>query len=209
MLSYLTTAYQDHVRLREKFGCRVSDPMWKFFQRLGVIDSAGRPTEHFGQPTWVYLKYRRKKGDQRSDDAILAEGREQIDAVRKRGVFIAEGHGTQPWELEPTLDRRVRHLYVDSKKCIWAELPQKFVDNEIPDPVKIESQASDRRNYILHPPTGEVLNRASQVAITRLRAAHAGKYDVQIVVSRRPRRLCHHRRGALNAIPQQCSATIN
>ena len=45
MLSYLTTAYQDHVRVRERFGYKVDDRMWAFFQRLGVIDADGQPTE--------------------------------------------------------------------------------------------------------------------------------------------------------------------
>jgi len=30
MLSYLTTAFQDHVRLRQKFGFKVNDVMWNF-----------------------------------------------------------------------------------------------------------------------------------------------------------------------------------
>ncbi len=30
MLSYLTTSFQDHVRLREKFGLKVNDAMWDF-----------------------------------------------------------------------------------------------------------------------------------------------------------------------------------
>jgi ethanolamine ammonia-lyase large subunit len=56
MLSYLTTAFQDHVRLREKFGLKVNDRMWAFFQELGVIDAQGRPTARFGDPAWVYLQ---------------------------------------------------------------------------------------------------------------------------------------------------------
>ena len=63
MLSYLTTAYQDHVRVRERFGYKVDDRMWAFFQRLGVIDAAGQPTQHFGDPRWVYLQYRRALRD--------------------------------------------------------------------------------------------------------------------------------------------------
>ena len=31
MLGYLTTGYQDHVRLRERFGYKVNDRMWQFF----------------------------------------------------------------------------------------------------------------------------------------------------------------------------------
>ncbi len=85
MLSYLTTAFQDHVRLRETFGYKVDDRMWAFFQRLGVIDAQGRPTEHFGDPAWVYLQYRRHKGDTRPDADVLAEAARQMAEVRARG----------------------------------------------------------------------------------------------------------------------------
>jgi ethanolamine ammonia-lyase large subunit len=50
MLSYLTTGYQDHVRIRQKFGYKVDDQMWAFFKRIGVIDKNGNATEHFGDP---------------------------------------------------------------------------------------------------------------------------------------------------------------
>ena len=33
MLGYLSTSFQDHVRLREKFGYKVDDAMWSFYQR--------------------------------------------------------------------------------------------------------------------------------------------------------------------------------
>ncbi len=126
MLSYLTTAFQDHVRLREKFGFKVNDRMWQFFQELGVIDADGRPTEHFGEPTWVYLQYRRRKGDQRPDREILFEGAAAMERVRGHGVFLAESFGDRPSDPEPDLDRKVRDLYADSKRCIWEELPADF-----------------------------------------------------------------------------------
>ncbi len=182
MLSYLTTAYQDHVRVREKFGYRVNDPMWAFFQQLGVIDAEGRPTQHFGQPTWVYLQYRRRKGDERPDADIMSEGEQQIAQVRGRGVFIAEGHGDNPWDLEPELDARIRHLYEDSKKSIWAELPRDFTQR-VPAAVAVVTQSQDRYDYILHPPTGEVLSAASASDLERLRERHGGRYDVQVVIS--------------------------
>ena len=93
MLGYLTTSFQDHVRLRQQFGLKVNDAMWQFFQQLGVIDANGQPTRHFGDPLWVYLKYCRRRDDPRTDDSILAEGRRQIAEVRSRGVFIAQDHG--------------------------------------------------------------------------------------------------------------------
>ena len=179
MLSYLTTSFQDHVRVREKFGYKVNDRMWQFFQSLGVVDQQGQPTEHFGQPGWVYLQYQRKKGDPRSDNQILAEAEAKMAEVRSRGVFLAQGYGDQPWQLAPELDRRVRHLYNDSKQCLWTELPANFAAGS----VALASQSADRRDYVWHPPTGEVLDDASQVAFEKLRDSHAGKFDVQLVIS--------------------------
>lgn len=182
MLGYLTTGYQDHVRLREKFGCRVNDRMWQFFQQLGVIDDQGQPTEHFGDPLWVYRQYRRRKGDVRPDAEIDRDGREQMAAVRARGVFLAEGFGAKPSELAPRLQTEIRRIYDDSKQCIWAEFDDAFAAT-IPQSVSIATQSADRREYILHPETGEKLSAESVASIQKLRRQHAGRFDVQIVVS--------------------------
>jgi ethanolamine ammonia-lyase large subunit len=182
MLSYLTTACQDHVRVRETFGYTVDDRMWAFFTRLGVIDAGGRPTRHFGDPAWVFLQYRRAKGDTRPDASILAEASERMARVRARGVFLAEGHGARPWDLEPALDRQVRHLYEDAKACIVAELPADFPAT-LPSPVPLVTRSRDRGDYILHPPAGEVLDDRSEARVRALRAAQRGAYDVQVIVS--------------------------
>ena len=182
MLSYLTTAFQDHVRLREKFGYKVDDQLWAFFQRLGVIDAQGKPTEHFGDPNWVYLQYRRHKGDTRPDADILAEGRAQMAEVRSRGVWLAEGHGAQLWDLEPALDREIRALYDDAKKSLFAELPPTFAST-LPGAVGVATGSKDRMDYILHPPSGEQLSAAGLEALRKLREAQGGQYDVQLVLS--------------------------
>jgi ethanolamine ammonia-lyase large subunit len=182
MLGYLTTGFQDHVRLREKFGYKVDDRMWGFFKELGVIDADGRPTEHFGDPLWVYLKYQRRKGDPRTDDEIIGDGQGQLDAVRGHGVLVTQGHGKRPWDLTPELESTVRHTYADAKKCIWAELPPSFVER-IPDALNVRTNSADRRDYILHPVSGERLSASSIERIRNLRFQHAGRYDVQIVVS--------------------------
>jgi ethanolamine ammonia-lyase large subunit len=182
MLSYLTTGFQDHVRLRERLGCRVNDAMWQFFQRLGVIDAQGQPAAHFGQPQWVYLQYRRHKGDARPEAAILAEARAQMQAVRRRGVWLAEGCGAHRWNLEPQLDQEIRTLYADSKQCIWTELTAAF-QRTIPAPLFLRTRSRDRTDYVLHPASGEQLDEKSVAAVKSLRTRHAGQWDVQIVVS--------------------------
>lgn len=182
MLGYLTTGFQDHVRLREKFGYKVDDRMWQFFQRLRVIDSSGKPTEHFGDPNWVYLQYRRAQGDSRSDEVILEDGNKQIAAIRSRGVFVAAGHGSKPSDLDPQLENQVRRIYADAKESIWAELSADFVA-QVPHVVRLKTQSVDRSQYILHPETGERIASGSQKSVQRLRESHAQRFNVQIVVS--------------------------
>jgi ethanolamine ammonia-lyase large subunit len=182
MLGYLTTGFQDHVRLRRRFGFRVNDRMWAFFQRLGVIDEAGNATPRFGQPLWVWLQYRRAKGDTRPVEQIEAEGREKMTEVRARGVPLAEGCGQNPWDLTPQLDREIRDLYVDAKRCIRAELTPRFLQS-LPNAIFLRSTSKDRDDYILHPQTGEQLDERSRQSVRSLRARHAGAFQIQIVVS--------------------------
>ena len=182
MLGYLTTGYHDHVRIREKFGYRVSDAMWKFFQGLGVIDAQGNPTEHFGDPAWVYVAYARRKGDQRTEDELRREARQRIDAVRERGVFIAEGYSNTVSELPVKLEQQIHEIYDDAKQCIWAELPQEF-EGSFPNSISIETQSKDRNDYILHPSTGEELNQTSLDKLGAIRHKHGEAFDTVLVVS--------------------------
>ena len=182
MLGYLTTGFQDHVRLRQKFGYRVSGPMEKFFQRLGVLDQRGRPGEYFGDPSRVYLQYRRRLGDARDEAAILQEAQRRIAEVRGRGVFIAEGRGAQPWDLAPSLQRDIQRIYNDAKKSIWAELSPTFI-SQIPNAIRLRTQSKDRNDYILHPASGEQLSADSLKTLQALRKKHGKRYDVQIVIA--------------------------
>ena len=182
MLSYLTTANQDHVRIRDKFGYKVNDAMWAFYQRLGVVNADGSPGPHFGDPKWVFLQYRRAKGDKRGDAAILTEADAKLATVRSHGVWIAEGHGDKPWQLEPKLDKYIRELVDDGKKMIYTVLPDDYAQKVAPALAVVTSSAN-RDDYILHPPSGEVINPQSKPALEKLRDAHAGRYDVQIMVS--------------------------
>ena len=182
MLGYLTTAFQDHVRLREKFGFKVNDAMWKFFQRLGVIDTRGEPTSHFGQPLWVWYQYRRAKGDKRSRSEIFREGKQKMKDVRDRGVYLADGFDGKAWKMTPALDREIRTLYADSKKCIWVELDPAFIA-AIPGAVPLTTRSKDRADYILHPQTGEELDDASLQTLKAIKAKRTDPFQVQILVS--------------------------
>jgi ethanolamine ammonia-lyase large subunit len=182
MLGYLTTGYHDHVRIREKFGYRVNDAMWDFYKELGVIDPQGRPTEHFGDPAWVYLAYCRRRSDERPDEQIFAEAKDRISQVRQRGVFISEGYGAGISDLPRDLDQHIHRIYDDAKKCIWAELPEGF-ESTIQGALPIKTLSFDRNDYILHPVTGEQLHPDSVRKLERLRDQHAERYDTVLVLS--------------------------
>jgi ethanolamine ammonia-lyase large subunit len=180
MLDYLTTSFQDHVRLRERFGTRVNDPMWAFYRKLGVIDGAGRPGARFGQPLGVWLQYRRLKGDDRPEAVLTAEGRARMAAVRSRGVPIAEGHGREIWDLDPGLDRDLRMLFADARAVLRLGFTPSFLAG-LGRPVQLRSQSRDRDDYLEHPQTGEVLDDGSRRAVRRL--ARQGPAQVLVLVS--------------------------
>ncbi len=183
MLSYLTTAFNNHVKVREQFGYKVNDAMWDFFKQLEIIDKNNQPTDHFGDPIWVYYQYCRAKGDGRSEEEIYAEGRQQIAAIRKRGVPIAEGYGENIWDLDPELAKQVKTLYEDAKVSLWTEMPAGFA-SAIPAAIPIVTQSKDRKDYVYHPESGEKLRDDAVATLEGLRQKWGSEVpEVQIIIS--------------------------
>lgn len=183
MLSYLTTAFNNHVKIREQFGYKINDAMWDFFKSLGILNADGSPSEHFGDPIWVYYKFRQAKGDRRSQSEIYQEGRQKIKEIQERGVAIAEGHGEQIWDLPPKLDQEVRRLYEDAKVSLWTEMDHGFKAS-IPAVFPIATQSKDRKDYVYHPNSGEKLRSEARKALTQMRTGWQGQLpDVQVIIS--------------------------
>ncbi|MFM2230097.1 MAG: hypothetical protein RL607_1355 [Bacteroidota bacterium] len=183
MLSYLTTSFADHVRIREQFGYKVNNKMWEFFKRIGIIGVDNKPTKLFGQPNEVYLRYCKAKGDLRDNLEILLEGKAAIERVRKRGVPIAEGYGDKTWKLEPSLDREIRELYKDAKYCLWTEWEPSYL-RTIKNALVVSSMSVNRIDYVYHPTSGEHLTPDALKEIQTLTQKNKSNTpDVQIVIS--------------------------
>ena len=183
MLSYLTTAFSDHVRIREQFGYKVNDAMWDFFKKIEVLDADGKPTDHFGDPIWVYYQYCLAKEDERTKTEIYADGKACLERIRKRGVSIAEGYGKHIWELTPELDKEVHVLYEDAKVSLWTEMDPTF-SAAIPAAVQLTTSSVDRKDYVYHPESGEQLPAPSLKQLKNLRASWTDTIpDVQIIIS--------------------------
>ena len=173
MLGYLTTGYQDHVHIRRKFGYRVDDRMWEFYQSLGVVRADGSPGPAFGDPAAVYLQYCRRKGDRRADAEIRSEAARRMAEVRSRGVFLAEGHGAAIEDLKPELKSEIDRIYQQSRKAIWQEMNSSVLA-AIPGAVPLSTRSLNRTDYILHPATGEEPSDQSKVVLQQLLAARRG-----------------------------------
>ncbi|MDF1745886.1 MAG: ethanolamine ammonia-lyase light chain EutC, partial [Gimesia sp.] len=91
-------------------------------------------------------------------------------------------HGEKQSDLEPSLKIEIDQIYQDAKKSIWAQLTPDFISN-VPDSILIETQSTDRLEYILHPSTGEQLSKSSIKTIQELRKRYDSNFDVQIVIS--------------------------
>jgi ethanolamine ammonia-lyase large subunit len=183
MLSYLTTGFYNHVKIREQFGYKINDAMWDFFKKIEVTGADNRPTEHFGDPTWVYYQYRLAKKDLRTKEEILAEGRKIIAEIEDRGVPIAQGFGENVWDLTPKLDKKIHALYDDAKKSLWAEMSTSFVQ-AIPNSIPLITQSRDRKDYVYHPESGEKLSKVTLEQLKTIRKNWATEIpDVQLVIS--------------------------
>ncbi|MBC6998507.1 ethanolamine ammonia-lyase subunit EutB [Cytophaga sp. FL35] len=183
MLSYLTTSFSDHVRVRAKFGYKINDAMWQFFKDIEIIDHKGQPTANFGNPTWVYFKYCQAKGDQRDYYEIKKEGENSIERIRQRGVPISEGFGEHIWNLEPELEKQVRWLYEDAKKSLWSNMTDTFIKT-IPAAIPIITSSKDRQDYVYHPESGEKLTSEAISVLTDLKAKWKNNVpDIQFIIS--------------------------
>ncbi|MHA7057619.1 ethanolamine ammonia-lyase subunit EutB [Aquimarina sp. M1] len=183
MLSYLTTAFSDHVRIREQFGYKVSDGMWNFFKKIEIIDANDQPTAHFGDPIWVYYQYCLAKNDIRSKTEIYVEGAKRIEEIQNRGVPIAQGYGENIWDLEPSLDQKMHKLYEDAKVSLWSEMTDDFIKS-IPASLAIRTKSLNRKDYVYHPTSGEGLHAESIKLLTTMREEWSDTIpDVQIIIS--------------------------
>lgn len=182
MLSYITTAYRDHPRLRKTHGRKVSDAMQKFFESIGVMDAKGEMTAKAGDTAHVYAAYRRKKGDQRPEPEIRKEAEASLKKFQARGLDLGYGHDGN-FGMPPKIKDTLYKLYADAKRALYLELPADFFTAHA-DALVLETTATDRKDYVAHPPKGETLSEKSLTLLREHRkSVDKDLPDVQVVIS--------------------------
>ncbi|KAJ3332720.1 hypothetical protein HDU93_008961, partial [Gonapodya sp. JEL0774] len=184
MLSYLTTDFRDIARLRHKYNMGVSPALEPVLASIGAADPSTHKLTRSGDTAYMYLQYRLRKGDKRTEEEILEEARAQLKEFQKRGLDIGYGC-TEDFRPPGVIDGPKREIYRAAKRAIYDTLPTDFVDELRrfrfdgqggdgggPDgeALVVSTQARTREEYILKPVTGEHLD---EVAILKLKSRGA------------------------------------
>ncbi|KNE57267.1 hypothetical protein AMAG_03000 [Allomyces macrogynus ATCC 38327] len=179
MLSYITTGFRDHPRLRLAHGVHGTDEMRDFFVHdLGVMNYDGSMTGRAGDTAAVYAAYRHRKGDTRPHAEIIAEGRAILEKMQRRGLDLGYGHDGA-FRAPPTVRQRLQEIYDGAKRAVRQEIHPATLrvrlapvigDQPAQDAVELVSEAQGRDEYLRRPVTGERLTRASLDLLAQVRA---------------------------------------
>jgi ethanolamine ammonia-lyase large subunit len=171
MLGYLTTSFREHPRLQSRFGRQTGSAMRDRLNAVAVgTDSVPR----------LYATYQQAGGDTRSASALEDEGRRTLQRLRERGFDLGYGCG-EDYAAPPDVIRRLDAIYAHAREALYARLDRHVLDQVSPRHRRVQTAATDREDYLAHPPRGEALNdHAAQVVLSE---GSRGRGQVQIVCS--------------------------
>ena len=171
MLGYLTTAFRDHPRLRNRTGRRMTSAMQQRLDALGVSDDARDRSQSVGR---LYASYARSSGDKRTSSALEQEGQRQLMAMRDRGLDLGIAG-------ESDANARLERIYLHARRALYSTLDAGAIGDACPRHLRVRTAAANRDDYLTHPPSGERL-RAEDAQPIRL--IYPGRQpQVQLVIS--------------------------
>lgn len=180
MLGYLTTAFREHPRLRQRTGRRIATAMQHRLASLGVLGPTGEPAASVEAVTRLYSQFLRAGGETRSDETLCAEGRRKLAALRGRGFDLGYGHG--PAFADPVeVSARIESLYRHARQALYAKIDQRVIADVCPRHLRGATRAADRDDFLAHPASGERVCDADAARITALYPTR--RPQLQLVVS--------------------------
>ncbi|MEW6207592.1 MAG: ethanolamine ammonia-lyase subunit EutB, partial [Acidobacteriota bacterium] len=180
MLGYLTTSFRDHPRLRHRAKRQVSTQMQKRFEDLGVMTRTGDLADDRPRAESLYAIYMKAGGETRSFDSLVEEGRKKIGELRERGFDLGYGSG-KDFASPPEVEARLEAIYQHARRALYSGIDSSVIQDTSPRCLMAETLASDREDYLLHPPSGEMIRPMDAARIERLYPSR--RPSIQIVVS--------------------------
>jgi len=171
MLGYLTTAFREHPRLRNRAGRRMALPMEQRLAALGVATDANHAGSSVAR---LYASYARASGDQRTSSTLEEEGQRRLSALRERGFDLGIAD-------EADADARLGRIYEHARHALYATLEDGVVREACPRSVRVRTAARNRDEYLAHPPLGERLRDDDARVVATLHPER--KPRTQLVIS--------------------------
>jgi ethanolamine ammonia-lyase large subunit len=151
MLGYMTTAFRDHPRLRERTHRRITSVMEGRLTALGV---SGETPGRLSATSGLYSAYMKSTGDHRSSDALSAECGRKILEMQERGFDIGMLVGSA--RDEAGCGRaRIDAIYANARAALYAGLDEGVIRTVSPRSLRVSSTSTDREDYLAHPASGE------------------------------------------------------
>ena len=154
MLGYLTTAFRDHPSLRQRTGGRITSTMAHRLEELGSVDAAR-----------LYALFAQSERDRRSTSMLEEEARRKLGELRERGFDLGISGEAAASRLEA--------IYQNARHALYASVDESVIRDVCANHTRVRTDASDRDDYLVHPPAGERISRE-----------HAGR--LQALFSKRP-----------------------
>jgi ethanolamine ammonia-lyase large subunit len=177
MLGYMTTAFRDHPRLRDVTRRGITNAMER---RLTALGGFGESPGKLPGTSSLYSVYMKSLGDGRSGDALAAECRRKIQAMRDRGFDIGTGDD-EAGEDSGRANARIDAIYANARIALYAGLDEGVITGISPRSLRVRSTSIDREGYLAHPASGEHI-RVDDAA--RVRGYYSERRPcVQIVIS--------------------------
>jgi ethanolamine ammonia-lyase small subunit len=128
----------------------------------------------------LYALYQRAGGETRSVDMLRGDGAKKVAALRERGFDLGYGW-TAGYEDPPEVSARMQAIYSHARQSLYAKLDEAVLKNASPRHARIRTRATDRDDYIAHPPAGEAVRDEDAAGLRSLYASRQPR--VQIVIS--------------------------
>jgi ethanolamine ammonia-lyase large subunit len=180
MLGYLTTSFREHPRLRRQTGRRISSPMQRRLNELGVMDGGGLPRGDAESAADLYATYMKAGGDTRSRETLSEEALKKTGALAARGYDLGQGHA-QDYEAPPGVVARLESIYKHARRSLYATLDDAVVRDVCPSNLRARTLARDREQYLSDPPSGERLSAEDAGRVAALYGARRPR--LQLVLS--------------------------
>ncbi len=178
MLGYLTTSFRQHPGIRRHTRKQVSSAMKKRLVQLGVMTESG---EADGRGTdSLYAAYQKAGGDTRTFEVLRAEAKRKVSMLTEQGFDLGLDCNANT-DSRARVTARIEAIYAQARQALYAKLNDSVIKDVSPRFLRVRTNATDREDYLAHPPAGESI--CAQDA-SRVRALYGAiRPRVQVVIS--------------------------